>query len=263
MRVGGLPSHISFSQARMFLRCQRQHWYRYGLGRKQPPSGAMVVGSAAHKGIEHHMRVKALEEKDPPWTEVADVYSDAFSSAAPEALWEGEDPGEAKDRGYKALQRFHEDEAPRIMPAGIEYIERKVEVPLDDGQVRVEMVLDLVDAGSNLLDFKTANRKPSSPPADTVTQLRLYQYGANASGIPVHGLRAVYLVTSKEPITEGFQVEKGNPSEIAGILRMLRDIRAAMEVAYERELFLPALQGSWWCQESTCGYWRECHRDFG
>lgn len=262
-QIETLPQHISFSQARMWLRCQRQHWYRYGCGLVQPPSGAMVVGSAAHKGIEHHMTVKAITEKDPPWSEVGDVYSQAFDEGAPDALWEGEDPGTAKDRGYMALERFHRDEAPQIVPAGPDLIERKIEVPLGTDEVNAQMILDLVDSGSNLLDFKTSSRKPSVVPADTVAQLRLYQYGANSIGMPVQGLRAVYLVTTKEPSVVTYGVVKGSPSELAGIIRMLRDVRRSIERAYADELFLPALPGSWWCEEDTCGYWRECHRDFG
>lgn len=261
--VETLPNHISFSQARMWLRCPRQHFYRYAMGLRLPPSGAMVVGTSAHKGIEHHMTVKAREQQDPPWDEVADVYSQTFNAEAPDALWDGEDPGDAKDRGYKALELFHRDQAPQITPAGVEFVERKLTVPLDADGLRVDMVLDLIDAQSNLLDFKTSGRKPNEVSVDTVAQLRLYQHGANLQGIPVTGLRAVYLITAKSPTTESFAVDKGSPSEVAGLVRMLRDVRRAMEQAYAEELFLPALLGSWWCQETTCGYWRRCHRDFG
>ncbi len=255
--------YISLSQARMWLRCQRQHWYRYGMGRIQPPSGAMVVGSAAHKGIQHHMTVKALKEVDPPWDEVADAYSQAFDEQAPDALWIGEDPGTAKDRGYATLEVFHKNDAPKIVPASPDLIERKIEVPMGLDGITIAMVLDLMDAQSNLMDFKVTGRRPGSVPADVVAQLRLYQYGANSIGLPVDNLQAIYLVATKEPNTVTHNVTKGTPSEVAGILRMLRDVRLSIEKAYEDQLFLPALQGSWWCQEDTCGYWKECHRDFG
>jgi len=91
--------YISVTQIKMYLRCPAQYYFRYVLGLKIPPAGALVLGRAVHAGLEHYFAGKLHTGEGPPVNRVLDVFDAAFEAERPEADWGEDDPGRAKDDG--------------------------------------------------------------------------------------------------------------------------------------------------------------------
>lgn len=260
----GLPDHLSFTQARLWLRCQRQHWYRYGLGLVEPPPGALVLGGAVHRALEHHNRRKAETRRDAPWEVVSDVYAEAFRELGRDADWKGEQPDQVKDRGYAALRRYHQEAAPHVQPASSEDIERHVVAPLLDS-CTLHVVVDVVDACGTIIDYKTSAKAVHAIPDETRLQLWLYHAALRAQE-PARqpaGLAAHYMIAkANAPAPALLEAPAPDPRELDWWLRALDTIRLSMERAYQDQHFLPASPGSWVCSPRWCAYWDRCRRDW-
>lgn len=254
-----LPDHISFSQIKMFLRCQRAWYFRYVRGLKIPPSGAIVVGSSVHEALRH-LNISLLSERLPPKDEVLDVYSQAFEALARDAIWDSDEPGEAKDGGYKGVETYYETHATVFQP---EAVEEELRIPLPGIGVELLGYADLRDRSKLLVDYKTTCRKPSQVGDDVKAQLATYELAYLQLGIEVEKAEVVYIVTSKRnPTVVRHPVEHTSPSEVARWLTMVAQVRQQMEEALTTGRLLPAAPGEWWCSPTWCGYWEICHREF-
>lgn len=254
-----LPEHISVSQVRTWLDCQRRWYFRYVCGLKIPPPGAVVVGSAVHQALRHTNVTLRDTERLPPLEEVMDVYAQAFEAEAPDALWRDEDPAKAKDGGYAGVRAYYERHAQDYRPVDVEH---EVRVPLRGVGVDLVGVVDL-RTPERIVDYKTTGRKPSEVPPEVAAQIWLYQYGYRELGVEISGGEAVYIVTNtKSADVVKLPIPSPTPSDVARWMRVLADARKAMELAVEHELFLPAPPGAWYCSPEACGFWDVCHREF-
>jgi len=262
-----LPDHISHTQAQLWLRCQRQYFYRYLQGVIIPPSGALVIGGSTHRATEHYCRQRALTGQTEPKDVVLDVYDHNFRKQAPEALWDTEKPAQAKDRGYHALAKYYDEQLTLVTPASEEDVERRVYLDIGAG-VNVLMYLDVRDVEGRVIEFKTTKSKPSELPADTRLQLWLYQHALRKvyPELLVAESQAHYIVSNPrnptKPQVELFPTPDPDQQEMGWWLRILIQIRKQMEAALRSGDFLPAAQGGWVCSEKWCGYRDLCQKDF-
>lgn len=260
----GLREHLSYTQIKLWLKCQRQHWYRYGLGIKEPPSGAMVLGSAVHAALEHQGRHKAQTGRDVPPDELSDVFADRFHALEPDADWKGDRPADVKDRGHGALIRYREEIAPRIRPASADDVERRLSAPLLEG-CAMRSIVDLITDDGLIVDYKVSGKAVNTLPGDTQLQLGLYwaSLAAVQPDRPPAGVQAHYLIAKKPaPAPTIFDAGQPDPREVDWWLRAFDSIRRSMIDAYDRQEFLPASPGSWVCSPKWCAYWERCRRDW-
>jgi len=258
-----LPKHLSVSQFTLWTKCPRQHFYRYGEGIIEPPSGAVVIGNCTHSALEYGNRRRAISGKMEPWDTLADVFSSQFKATAPDAIWEEVKPKTARERGLGALRLYHESVAPAIQPAGPEFVERKIEVAFSP-RVSVALVLDIVDTTGRVIDYKTTNKRPTELGQDTKFQLWTYRaaLGIVAPERPLTAVAAHYLIGSESPDFRELTADAPSAGELGWLVRALETTRAAMEYAYQSGDFPPAPPVAWWCSPRWCGYWERCHRDW-
>jgi len=187
--------YVSASSLKMAVRCPNQWRFRYVLGRKEPPSAALLWGGADHKAAEHNYAQKIASEKDLPVKEIKEFFAAELDKrveedgGAEEVEWKGKDisektPKEAhafvKDRGTDLVACYHEQVAPTIFPVTVE---EEFLFPID-GLPPIKGYVDIVGQRRDALmtepsepfiverKTKSANRLPS--PEDRL-QGRIYQ----------------------------------------------------------------------------------------
>jgi len=246
--------YISVTQIKMYLRCPAQYYFRYVLGLKVPPAGALVLGRAVHAGLEHYFAGKLHTGEGPPVNRVLDVFDAAFEAERPEADWGEDDPGRAKDDGAALLRLHHAEVGPRLVPAAVE---RRVEVPLPGVGVPLLGFIDLETADGLIVDHKTVSRTPPEEKAQGDLQLSAYALAYRyAHGKLPAGVRLDFLVRNKTP-----KIVTRAASRAEADLERFKRLAARVAAAIRAGIYYPN-PDNFMCSPVGCGYWEECHREF-
>jgi len=232
----------------MIMRCPKQWEYRYVEGLKIPPSGALILGSAWHKGIEHNYRQKIDTGEDLPLSEVTDCFADAFDERAKQdVVWESK-KGELKDLGVTLSRIHHTKIAPHVHP---QHVEKKFTITLNNKH-DVVGIYDLIDVNGAVVDNKSYKRKPTQADVDTDIQLGIYAYAYEKIFDTIPDLR--FDVVTKTKIPKALQMTtKRNSGELEWIGGLLQDISKYIQSG----IFYPNPNG-WHCSKKWCGYWDKC-----
>lgn len=176
-----LPDHFSASSLTMWHRCREQFRFRYVEGRKEPPKGYQVWGSADSAAAEYNYAQKIESHEDVPVSEVEEAFVDAVDiyvdllGGESEVDWDtsAKSSADVKDNGVKLAALYHEQVAPRILPVAAE---QRFEILVPDIQVPVIGYPD-VETDAVVIERKTASKKfPNNAPAGNyVAQVRIYQ----------------------------------------------------------------------------------------
>ena len=162
---------------------------------------------------------------------------------------EDEDPIALKAVGARLTEKYMKECAPSVQPRMVE-----AEVAGKLGGVSVKGIVDLIDDQGQIIDIKTAARKPSGVSAGYGFQLATYaQLTPGASGT----CRLDTLVKTKTVQLIQQTVDVG-PEEIRHtdtVYPMVRD-------AIQQGIYLPN-RGSFLCSRRNCAFWRACEREFG
>jgi RecB family exonuclease len=114
-------AHLSPSAADTFIKCPMTYYWRYVEGRKDPPGIAQVNGSSGHTALEINNRHKKKTGEDLPAKTVAEAYSDTLADAFKTVEdKEGYTLDSLRDATVPALDQYMEEDAPSIMPVGVE-----------------------------------------------------------------------------------------------------------------------------------------------
>lgn len=254
--------HLSVSQLNMIERCPESWRRRYAEGHIIPPRYAMVRGKSMHAAAEMNFRQKTETGTDLPVRQIVDLAVANFEAyeLRDGILLAGSDlvRGATAVRSDEIsstvkLTRLHAAlQAPQYEPAAVE---ETVRVHLPNQTHDLVTVIDLVDKSGAIVDFKTATKAMRSDEADSSIQLTAYHF-------------AWTIRTGIEPPAVVFDVAiDGGETQRRQLLRSERDrddwrTLAARFTAATRMIqagvFNPAPAGSWYCSESSCGYYASC-----
>jgi len=241
--------HLSATQIGMFLRCERQWYYRYVEGLRVPPPGALILGGAYHDGVEHALSVKLETGSLPPVDECLDAYRDAWEhqlNVEEEIDWGEDAPSVLLDHGASLVGEYVKGVAPGIEPVAVE---AGFSLPYD---IPVVGFVDLVHESKNgpvLVEHKTSKRKGG-----------LERYGLQM-GIYKIALKKDWGIEPTDARVHQAIVGRGDifidavPIEEEKMVDLL--IRSIIE-KINYGLFAPTGIGSWVCTEKWCGYYRIC-----
>jgi len=242
------PDHLSISQARMYMRCPLQYYFRYCLGLKIPPTGAMTLGRTVHETLETNFVQKVDTRTDLGLDEMVDTFSDRWSLNIPDTQWQEMDsPGQLKDDGVGLVETYHVDVSPMIQPAEVELeflVETSASRPLM-GRI------DLVDEHTTIIDHKITRRSLPVEAVQTDIQLTGYSYAWRA----LHpfeeerGVRLDVLVRTREPKVQTLEGRRSQ-GDLDRFLRILERV----EQGIGHEIFYPSETA--FC--SACGYRERC-----
>lgn len=257
-----MRDHLSPTQLSTWKDCPALYERVYIEGKRVPPSGAMHVGSAFHKGAEAHNRFKVETFKDMPADEILDHYSQAFK-AVPESeiVWDEEKPEKVYDDGAAITRLFANTSAKEVQPRLVEQ-RILVPVPAPDPLPPLLMVLDCVDEHEVVRDYKTKGKAPSAGEADNSEQLTAYALGhTTAVGHPPSALVLDFFVKPTKGRPLGLRDRQQTARSEAQIGIYLGDVRAVASQIQHAErtgLFPFAKADSWKCAERFCGFWTTC-----
>jgi RecB family exonuclease len=170
---------LSPTQVRTFLDCSAKWWFRYGLRLPEPKTSSLTLGTAVHEALAENFRQKIETREDLDVCGVTALFRQSWSRQTEEAVFQpDEDAGQLGLLGEQLVQKYMEEAAPSIDPAGVEF-----EVTGRIAGVSVRGIVDLMDVHGAVIDVKTAARKPSGVSFDHALQLATYRsLSPHASG---------------------------------------------------------------------------------
>ena len=249
MQPNVLGETLSPSQCRTYLDCSWRYWARYGLGLSDPPNANMVRGKVVHRMAEEYFR-STLAGARPEVDEMGESFEQIWDEACADALFEPNDDVDALKRQSAALSRkYLEEAAPEIEPVAME-----LPVSGEIGGVRINGIVDLLDASGRIVDLKAPKRTPGGLDASYAFQMATYaQLTPGATG----EVRVDYVVATKTPnlVTIGYRVSDAD-------VRMTETMYPAVQQAIRDGRFLPN-RGSTNCSKRNCPAWRECTDTWG
>ena len=248
--------HLSISQMMMFLKCQRQYYYRYIRGLKLPPSGALLLGTSVHAGIETNYKQKIETGKDISLKKAVEAYAHRFEEGEKEGVaWnEDEKPGEVKDMGVEMVSVYHKEIAPKVKP---KLVEEWFEVDFENTPYQFVGRIDLVDKQNRVVDHKTVapHRIPKQEDVDKDLQMTGYSLGyRNKYKKAEKEIRMDYIVKPKKlsPVRIEQITTKRKEKDIDRLLKLMAYVAIGIQRAKETDVWLPC-QGClgakdyWWC----------------
>jgi CRISPR/Cas system-associated exonuclease Cas4 (RecB family) len=200
LELHSLPKdHLSWTQINMFQRCPLQFFWRYVEGRKNPPPGAIILGTSAHIALETDLKQKIDSKENIPTEQVKEIMADAWESTVEKAIdnfgevdWEDEKPGELKDLGISALAHYHKERAVLIQPEA-DGVEKKFTQSFKNSPLTIEGSIDCL-TDLSLIDWKNTKRKKNMDGEPAPGQLVLYSISN-----PKKELRVDSIVRTKKP----------------------------------------------------------------
>jgi hypothetical protein len=252
------PSKISALQM-----CGEEFRLNYVEGIPKRSSGTFHFGKVVHALMENALRQVILGNKLPSAKDMTDTVKDVWDK-----VWAEEEKRE-KFIGWEwneddSPEKAFADVAPLITVARNEvlptikpvHVEHGWNVHLDDegGEpFRIYGVIDLLEQGGLVTDWKTANGKVSQFARKHDVQIDAYGYWVNQyMKLDVVSMRKVFLIRSKRPGIDCEKYEVG-PTHRA---RFEQAARAAWRMI-KAEAYL-ANPNTWKCSEKFCSYWNIC-----
>lgn len=255
--------HLSASSLSTFMRCPEKWRRRYVCREYEPPSGNLILGSAAH-AAETQSDADYMESGAPaPVEAVLDHYAAEFDHEVAEAEdvdWGDHKPGALKDAGAGALTVYHR----RIvaeMPKPIA-IEREARLILDD-DLDFLAYMDLETEDGTTVDRKFAGRAWSkgreAHELGATSYLAIRRAEAERDGVEPSGRFAFHIAThgTKNPSAEVRETTRTD-AELDHFIARIYDTAEEIEWRLETDNWAFAQPSDPLCGEKYCGYWDDC-----
>lgn len=254
--IPGLVEHLSPSAVSTYLRCPRQYWWRYIMGKKSPPGAALMKGISAHRGIEVGLQHKIDNDQEvPPLDLLLDATRDEAGKQLKEGeLDKGEAPGEVIDRSVQHVKEWHRVVAPDIHPVETEqFFREKIAGVLVVGRIDTVEIIGKDKDGTpvrGVRDWKTKSKKPSALDVYREPQGGFYPFVTGLAS-----MNFTYLVERPKgseiiPIVLPTGIVETNKSLVED---QVRDIAYAVRAGV-----FPRNRNGWWCSRKFCGYYDQC-----
>lgn len=239
--------HVSATQISMYRDCPRQWAYRYVLGLKAPPGGALVVGSGVHAAAEVGMLAKLEGKGNPSPDDSAQAASEYVGEEVARGdivLDDGEDAGALKDRAALLASAWATEAAPHVEPTAVE-----IEFNVPIAGVSVIGRMDVVTP-THVVDWKTKRRnKPNRNDVVKSVQSEIYARAANK---PV---TYVYVVDQAKGVSVvDVELDAGESAQARAMAEStVRGVAEGMALGV-----WPRNRSSWRCSARACGYYDRC-----
>lgn len=256
--------HYSHSRLGVHSRCPRQERYIYVDGRRRPPAGAMLAGSAAHASQEAHVKDVIAGGSGLELSAYEAKASDYFDAHAPEVEWDKEDDpaGKVKDKAVR-LASAHRT---LIVPKFVNPIasEEQIDVSFGSTDWTLRCVLDVVhrlDSGKVALrDLKTKGKAPSGIKSGKVevdsahrSQLHAYYLAWKQAHGDDTELAVDYVWSGAKSADALTVAVDFSGHELALLLEDLDEMDSMNKAG-----LYPRRRDGWWCSVKTCGFYDEC-----
>lgn len=242
--------YLSLSSLKMFMSCPIKWKRRYIDKEPEPPSGKMVLGSAAGAALTQHFGLMIETGEGLATEDVLDEFSSQWDGRLDreEVDFGQEVPGQMKDSGVGALRIYHRHVAPEIVPADTE---REFRLSWPGVQWCLTGYIDLEDSDNRVRDYKMTAKRLSQRDADSDLQTDIYLAARRAEGNPASGFAFDTMVRTKQPTAQAvytMRTDRQLDQLTDRIFTLAREIRWRAET----DTWSGAAPSTWFC--STCRY---------
>jgi CRISPR/Cas system-associated exonuclease Cas4 (RecB family) len=153
---------LSPTQVRCFMDCQVRWWFKYGLKLPDSQNGKLALGKAVHSALTQNFEQKVETREDLSNIGVGALFREAWAIECQQTDFsDDEDPAELAACGESLVWKYMDEVAPQIDPVATE-----IRVEGEIGGVRVQGWIDLMNMEGQIIDIKTAARRPSEVAPD-------------------------------------------------------------------------------------------------
>jgi hypothetical protein len=199
--------YLSLSSLKMLMACPEKWRRKNILKEPEPPSGKMVLGSAADAALTQHYGT-VIETGEGFSTErVLDEFSTEWEDriSSEEVDWGKDTAGQLKDSGAGALRIYHRLIAPSVKPVAVQH---EFELSWPGVQWKLTGFIDLEDADGHVRDYKMTAKRISPAAAAADLQPDVYLVARRAEGDPAAGFLFDTMVRTSQPTAEVVPTER-------------------------------------------------------
>jgi hypothetical protein len=230
--------------------CQVKWFYRRVLGLPEKRSAALGLGAAVHEAIGVNFRQKLETREDLPTEGVTALFRGALDKELDTIeLDKTESAADLRACGEVMARVYMAECAPRIQPAA-------VEKPVSGliGDVPVQGFIDVLDTNGDIIDLKTASKKPSGVNAGYRVQVATYAMLEPAAS----GRARLDTLTKARTVALHSQTIDISASDRKQATRLYSIAQEQMRSG----LFSPN-RNSHLCSRKYCAYADRCIADYG
>jgi hypothetical protein len=241
---------LSPSQVNCFLDCPAKWCFRYLIERPETKSGALAVGDAVHATIHSALATKLVERHEPEPEDVREAYAVAWAEALSDAEFRDDEDAEDLARlGELLVEKYLAEAVPQIEPARLEHpVEGEI------AGVKVRGRIDILDVHGQIIDVKTAGKKPGSVPADHLLQLVTYDLLCPES----RGRARLDTLVKAKTIQYVPQSIEIGPDDV----EYAETLYPLVQLAMRDGVFYPR-RDHCICSRKHCSFWRDCEKEYG
>ena len=269
--------HLSNSSYTLFLSCPEAWRLRYLQGRKEPPSGAMFLGSRVDDALSLYYRQLLEYHERLELEQVKDAYRDLWrTELQTEELgvdWRDIQQNDAFELGLQALELTFEQLVPRLgEPLAVQ---RRLEFALAPGLTEWTIVcyLDLETRGHDaagepidrVIDYKVKGTAIGQPKADRDPQASLYLAGRWLEGQPAEEFAFAQIAKpgrQRKQMSATLITTRRTVGQLRATLARIGLAASQIDAYYRR--FGPdrpwgfADPTGWRCSRRFCHFWDGC-----
>ena len=246
-----IPEVLSPSSVNCYQSCSAKWYFRKVLQLPETRTGSLALGSAVHEAVGANFTQKIDTFEDLDYPGVRAVFHDAMERQldGDVTLDADESAADLIDCGETLVKVYMEQAAPSIQPAA-------VELPVKGilGGVPVHGFVDVLDVNGDVIDLKTAGKKPSGISADH--RLQISTYAMLTPGASGRGRRDV--VTKTKTVAHYSQTFAVTPADVKlteALYSITRDQMGSGLIVPNRSSNL--------CSRKYCSFADECVSRFG
>jgi RecB family exonuclease len=248
--LSAIPEVLSPTTVSGFQDCAARWWYRKVLELPEQRTAALALGSAVHEALAVNFTQKIQTGEDIATEGIAMVFRDSFAKQLEgAALAEDESADDLAGCGESMIRVYMREAAPTIQPAAVE-----LPVEGEIGGVRVHGIVDLLTIDGDVIDIKTAARKPSGVSA--AHRLQVSTYAMLTDGASGRG-RIDTLTKGKTTALHTNSVHVG-----AADRRLTERLYSITLDQMLSGLVVPN-RASFLCSKKHCSFASQCMSDFG
>ena len=249
--AAAVPSVLSPSSVSCFGDCSARWYYRKVLELPELRTAALALGSAVHEALAENFRQKRETHADLPYAGVRPLFLEALAEQFDigVSLAEDETPSDLIDCGESMIRVYLDQAAPGIHPAA-------VELPVEGmiGDVPVHGIVDLLTTDGQVIDLKTAARKPAGISA--AHRLQLSTYAMLTPGASGHA--AVHTLTKGKTTAL-----HANSLTVGAADRKYTERLYSITLDQMRSGLVAPNRSSFLCSRKHCSFVNECLSDYG
>ena len=222
-----------------------KYYFRYVEEIKAPLNGSMLRGLSIDRAANGHFLIKSTNSKGMQNKDFIDLAIDQHDQLADEVDLEVE-KSESRDRVMRLSDLYHKTHGQNLMPASEESVQVRLQGDLGI-QVPVVGFADLITEDGTIVDTKVRSQDRK---VDLSRDLQLVTY---AHITKIMKVAIAQVVDTKVPKSE-LLTQTIDQHAIDATSQKIRTVSGAIR----KRVFLPAPEGSWYCSEKWCFYWKIC-----